>query len=142
MLIASTKSRSSVRGASHQPAVMVSCLTISHACLPWLPSGRVSHCVPGFTEVKSCCYSRKRVWSSRTKSCCMTSGKKIVGGRLVRWEGGKGGRVMKWQGGKDRRVVRWKGGRLLVLFKCGERRVSPRFYLFVSDVNQRNQGVV
>ena len=30
---------------------MVSCLTISHTCLPCLPSGRVSHCVPGFTEV-------------------------------------------------------------------------------------------
>ena len=74
MLIASAKSRSG-RGASHQPAVMVSCLTISPMCLPCLPSGRVSHCVPGFTEVGSCCCSRKWVWSSRTKLSCMASGK-------------------------------------------------------------------
>ena len=33
MLIASAKSRS-VRGASHQPAFMSGCLTISHTCLP------------------------------------------------------------------------------------------------------------
>ena len=63
-----------------------------------------------------------------------------VGGRLVRWGGGKGGRVMRWQGGKGGRVVRWEGGRFLVLFKGGEHRVSPRFYLFVSDVNQGNEG--
>ena len=38
MLIASAKSRS-VRGASHQPAFMSSCLTISHTFyLPYLPS--------------------------------------------------------------------------------------------------------
>ena len=58
----------------------------------------------------------------------------------MRWEGGNGGRVMRWQGGKDRRVVRWEGGRFLVLFKGREYRVSPSFYLFVSDVNQRNEG--
>ena len=46
VLIASAKSRS-VRGASHQPAFMSSCLTISHTCLPCLPSGRVSASVPG-----------------------------------------------------------------------------------------------
>ena len=88
---------------------MVSCLTISHACLPCLPSGKVSHCVAG---------------------------------RLVRSEGGKGGRTMRWQGGKGGRVVKWEGGRFLVLFKGGEHRVSPRFYLFVSDVNQGNKGAV
>ena len=38
MLIASAKSRS-VRGASHQPAFMDSCLTTSHMCLPCLPGG-------------------------------------------------------------------------------------------------------
>ena len=37
--IASAKSRS-VRGASHQPAFMVGCLTIGHMCLPCLPSSR------------------------------------------------------------------------------------------------------
>ena len=67
MLITAAKSRSA-RGAYPQPAVMVSCLTI-HACLPCLPSGRVIHCVSGFTEVGSWCYSRKWVWSSRTKLC-------------------------------------------------------------------------
>ena len=46
MLIALAKSQS-VRGASHQPAFMSSCLTISHTCLPCLPSGRVSPSVPG-----------------------------------------------------------------------------------------------
>ena len=60
----------------------------------------------------------------------------------MRWEGGKGGRVMRWQGGKDGRVVRWEGGRFLVLFKGGEHRVSPRFYPFVSDVNQGNKKAV
>ena len=74
ILITLAKSKSA-RGPSHQSAVMVSCLTISHTCLPYLPSGRVSHCVPGFTEVGSCCYSRKWVWSSRMKLCCMASGK-------------------------------------------------------------------
>ena len=40
MLIASAKSRS-VRGASHQPAFMSGCLTISHTCLPCLSSERM-----------------------------------------------------------------------------------------------------
>ena len=139
MLIASAKPRST-RGAFHQPAVMISWLTISHTCLPCLLSRRVSHFVPGFTEVGRCYYSRKWVWSSRTKLCCIASGKWNVGGRLVRWEGGKDGRVMRWQGGKGWRVVRWEDGRFLVLFKGGEQRMNPRFYLFVSDVNQGNEG--
>ena len=46
---------------------------------------------------------------------------------------------MKWQGGKGERVVRWEGGIFLVLFKSGERRVNPRFHLFVSEVNQKEQ---
>ena len=49
---------------------------------------------------------------------------------------------MGWQGGKGGRVVRCEGGRFLVLFKDGEHWVSPRFYLFVSNVNQGNEGVV
>ena len=61
---------------------------------------------------------------------------------MVKWRGGKDGRVMMWQGEKGGRVVRWEGGRFLVLFKSGEHRVSPRFYLFVSDVNQGNKGAV
>ena len=60
----------------------------------------------------------------------------------MRWEGGKVGRVMRRQGGKSGTVVRCEGGRFLVLFKGGEHSVSPRFYLFVSDVNQGNKGAV
>ena len=51
LLIASAKSRS-VRGGSHQTPFMSSCLTISHTCLPCLPSGRVSPSVPGVTSRK------------------------------------------------------------------------------------------
>ena len=65
-----------------------------------------------------------------------------VGGRLVRWEGGKRGGIMRWQGGKGGEMVRWEGGSFLVLFKGGEHKVSPRFYLFVSDVDQENKGAV
>ena len=37
--------------------------------------------------------------------------------------------------------VTWQGRMFLVLFKGrGGRRVSPRFYLFVSDVNLQNEG--
>ena len=43
MLIVSAKFWN-VRGTSHQPAVMVSYLTISHTCFP--SSGSVSDCVP------------------------------------------------------------------------------------------------
>ena len=47
---------------------------------------------------------------------------------------------MRWQGGKDGSVVRWQGRRFPVLFKGGGCRVRPRFHLFVSDVNQRDEG--
>ena len=56
----------------------------------------------------------------------------------MRWQGE---RVVRWQGGKGRRMVRQKGGRHLVLFKGREHKMSPRFHLFVSDVNQANEGV-
>ena len=46
---------------------------------------------------------------------------------------------MKWQGGKGGRVVKWQGERLLVLFKSRGRRVSPRFHLFASDVDQQRK---
>ena len=68
MLTALAKSQGK-RGASYKSALLVSCLTISHTCLPCLPSGMVSHCVPGFTEVRSCCYSRKWVWTFCTILC-------------------------------------------------------------------------
>ena len=60
----------------------------------------------------------------------------------MRCGGRKGGRVIRRQDGKGGRVVRWKGGRFLVLCKGGERRVSPRFHLFVSDFNQGIEGAV
>ena len=58
----------------------------------------------------------------------------------MRWEGEKAGRVVRWQGGKAGRVVRWEVGRFLVLLKGGGCRVSPIFHIFVSDVNQGNEG--
>ena len=58
------------------------------------------------------------------------------GGRLVRWQGGNGGKVVRWQSWKGGRMVRWKGERYLVLFKGEGHKMSPRFHLFVSDVNQ------
>ena len=36
--------------------------------------------------------------------------------------------------------MRLEGEKFLVLFQGGEQRVGPRFYLFVSDVNQGNEG--
>ena len=33
-------------------------------------------------------------------------------------------------------MVRQKGGRYLVLFKDGGHKTSPKFHLFISDVNQ------
>ena len=60
-------------------------------------------------------------------------------GEVGRWERWKGNVVGRWE---RRGVVRWEGGKFLVLFKGGEHRVSPRFYHFVSDVNQGNKGAV
>ena len=37
-------------------------------------------------------------------------------------------------------MMTWEDGRFLVLFKSGGRRVSPRFLLFLSDVNQGKGG--
>ena len=47
----------------------------------------------------------------------------------------------RWQGGKGGRMVRQKFVRHLVLFKDGGHKMNPRFYLFVSDVNQGKKGV-
>ena len=59
----------------------------------------------------------------------------------MRWQGGKGGKVVRWQGGKGGRMVRQKGWRYLVLFNDGGHKMSLRFHLFVSNVNQRYEGV-
>ena len=48
---------------------------------------------------------------------------------------------MRWEGGEGRRMDRQKGGRYSILFKSGGHKMSPRFHLFVSDVNQGNRGV-
>ena len=42
--------------------------------------------------------------------------------------------AIRWK--RSRGVVKWQGGRFLVLFKSGEHRVSPKFHLFVSDIDQ------
>ena len=57
-------------------------------------------------------------------------------GRVLRCQGGTGGRVLRWQGGEGGRVEKSEGEGFLVLFKGGGCRASPRFRLFVSDVNQ------
>ena len=54
----------------------------------------------------------------------------------MRWQGGKGGRVMRWQGRKGGGVVRVEGVGFLVWLKGGGCRVTSRFHLMVSDVNQ------
>ena len=38
-------------------------------------------------------------------------------------------------------MVRQKGERYLVLFKDGGHKMSLRFHLFVSDINQGNKGL-
>ena len=61
---------------------------------------------------------------------------------MASWErlGGEGV-VRRWQGGKGGRMVKWQDERFLALFKSGGHRVSPRFHLFSSDVDQqRNKG--
>ena len=45
----------------------------------------------------------------------------------------------QWEVGE---VGEWEGGRFLILFKEGEHRVSPRFYLFASDISQGNKRAV
>ena len=62
-------------------------------------------------------------------------------GKWERWQGGKGGKVVRWQSEKGGRVVGQKGERYLVLFKGRGHKMSPRFHLFVTDVNQGNRGV-
>ena len=49
---------------------------------------------------------------------------------------------MSWEGGKGGTVVRWKGEKYQVLFKGAGRRVIPRFYIFVSGVNQKSDFLV
>ena len=57
-------------------------------------------------------------------------------GRGERW---KRFEVVKRQVGKGVKVVKSEGGRFLVLFKRAGCKLSPRFHLFVSDVNQGSE---
>ena len=120
MLIASAKSWSG-RGASHQPAFMS--LTISHTCLPCLPSGRTllfwsDLFVVGMVES----------WESYESSelgrweRCM---------RVVRCQGGKGGRIVRWQ---DRRGgLEWGGKFGKVGEEWGDKVGGSWFYARVGD---------
>ena len=67
-------------------------------------------------------------------------------GRWGRWEGSEVARWERWEGNEVARLERWENGEaerweVPVLFKDGEHKMSPRFHLFVSDVNQENAGV-
>ena len=66
----------------------------------------------------------------------MARSERLEGSEVAKWER----QIVRWQGGKGRRVVKWQGRRLLVVFKGGGCRVTPRFHLLVSDVDQRNDG--
>ena len=58
-------------------------------------------------------------------------------GKAVRWQVRKDERVVSWQGGEGGRLLRRQGGMFLVLFKSGERRVTPRFHLlFLMLINE------
>ena len=56
---------------------------------------------------------------------------------VARWERCEGSEVVRWEGWKGGRVVKWQGWRFLAFLKSGGHRVSPRFHLFVSDVDQQ-----
>ena len=64
------------------------------------------------------------------------------GGRervMRRWQGENDAMLVRWQGGKGGAEVKWPGGRFLVLFKSWVHRVTPRFCIFVSDVDQQQK---
>ena len=124
MLIASAKSWSA-RGASQQPASMGGYLTISHTRLPCPPSGNTLLFWSDLFVI--------RRWK-RWEDSKLGRSERWEGGEMVSWERREGSEVESWE--------RWQGGKFLVLFKGRGRRVSPRFHLFVSDVNQRNEGAV
>ena len=51
-----------------------------------------------------------------------------------RWEGSEVARQERWEG------IGGKVGDSLFYSRVGGRRVRPKFHLFVSDANQRNEG--
>ena len=46
-------------------------------------------------------------------------------------------RVGRWERWESSELARSGGGEVLVLFKSGGHRVSPRFHFLVSDVDQQ-----
>ena len=59
-------------------------------------------------------------------------------GVVRRWQGGKGARVVRWERWDNGEVARWE---VPGCIQEWGHRVSPRFHLFVSDVDQRrNKG--
>ena len=102
MLIASAKSRSA-RGASHHPAFISGCLTISHTCLPCLPSERT---LPFWRHLFV--FEREVSWEGWESSELGRWERCIVG---VRWQVGKGGRIVRWHGRRGGNVMIWQFGR-------------------------------
>ena len=106
MLIVSAKSWSA-RGGSHQPAFMSGCLTVSHACLPSLPSETtLLFWRDLFVIGREVSCERWENHEPGRQERCVTGvswqeGK--VGGK-VRWHSRRGGKVVWWQGRKDERV--------------------------------------
>ena len=147
-----------MRGASHQPTFPGSCLTISHTCFlcPLWANGSFDvsfiHCSMVLVPWKVGAILGDRYGILGQNYVALLSGSGMPAGNVFileyfncKSEGGEVGKVGKvgdwwsWEGGKDDRVVRWKGGRFLILLKGERWRVSPRFYLFVSDINQGNK---
>ena len=65
----------------------------------------------------------------------------LKGSEMARWKGSEVVRWRKWESSEVVRLERWEDGRFLILIKGGGSRVSSRFQLFVSGVNQRNEEV-
>ena len=56
---------------------------------------------------------------------------------MASWERWEGSKVARWERWESSEVARWEVPGFIRGRGC---RVSPRFHLFVSDVNQRNEG--
>ena len=75
----------------------------------------------------------------------MASWERLAGERgwrervVRRWQGENDAMLVRWQGGKGGAEVKWPGGRFLVLFKSWVHRVTHRFCIFVSDVDQQQK---
>ena len=132
LLIASAKSRS-VRGASHHPAFMSGCLTISHMCLPCLPSERILPIWRHLFVVGS------EVTWKRWDSSELGRWERCIGG--VRWQVGKGGRIVRWHGWRGGNVMRWqfeRGAR--VVSREGGMEFKDKIVLYCSSEAKCKQG--